>query len=83
MICKIIKQATFCKPSDIPEVLVDSMWETNNDLMMNSDSNIPFYYVNEICLSNLNKVIWKAQQIEKESINSVIDAESRLKAKED
>jgi len=60
LILKIIKQATFCKPSDIPEVLVDTMREDNNELMMDSNSSIPYHYVNEICLSSLNKVIRKA-----------------------
>lgn len=83
MIIKLIKKATFCKTSEIPEILVGQLWETNNDLMMNSDSNIPYFFVNEECLKALNKVIKAAKKIETESYAEVIDTRSKLKGKEE
>lgn len=51
--------------------------------MMNSESNIPYFFVNEECLIALNKVIWTAKKIETESYTEVIESKSKLKAKDD
>lgn len=51
--------------------------------MMNSESNIPYFYVNEECLKALNKVIKSAKKIESESYAEVIDARSKLKGKDE
>ncbi len=50
---------------------------------MNSESNIPYFYVNEECLKALNKVIKSAKKIESESYAEVIDARSKLKGKDE
>ena len=51
--------------------------------MTNSDSNIPYYEVNEECLNALNSVIWKAWKVEWEATDEVLDKRSQIKAKED
>jgi hypothetical protein len=51
--------------------------------MMNSDSNIPYFFVNEECLKSLNKVIRAAKKIETESYAEVIDVRSKLKGKDE
>lgn len=48
-------------------------------MMMNSESNIPYFFVNEECLKALNKVIKAAKKIETDSYAEVIDAWSKLK----
>lgn len=48
-------------------------------MMMNSESNIPYFFVNEECLKALNKVIKAAKKIETDSYAEVIDARSKLK----
>lgn len=50
---------------------------------MNSESNIPYFYVNEECLKALNKVIKSAKKIESESYAEVIDSRSKLKGKDE
>lgn len=51
--------------------------------MMNSESDIPYFYVNEECLISLNKVIRAAKKIESESYTEVIDARSKLKGRDE
>jgi len=52
-------------------------------MMMNSESDIPYFYVNEECLISLNKVIRAAKKIESESYTEVIDARSKLKGRDE
>jgi hypothetical protein len=60
LIQDVIKKSVYCKPAEIPEILVDQFRAKDNDMMMDSSLQIPYFKVNEECLLALNKVIRKA-----------------------
>lgn len=57
---KMLKRAAYCKPAEVPEILADSFRGKDNEMMMDSQSDIPYFLVNTECLNALNQVIRKA-----------------------
>ena len=82
LIFKVLKSGVYWKGFEIPEILFDQMRAKESNMGIDINCDIPYFKINSECLIALNQVIRRAQQIERESFNSIEELKAEIKVRD-